>query len=134
MTMKTQTQFTETQQEIYAMLTENTGAHMLDSGSAYGRHWQRNQSKTIQDFDNEPESIVVFDKRYKYFETEKLNPSYPVISENGGPWVSANYSEMSEFIPPKLLKHLKPPLPLAERDIDALVETRPVISKYYGKN
>ena len=74
------------------------------------------------------------DKRYKYFETEKLNPSYPVISENGGPWVSANYSEMSEFIPPKLLKHLKPPLPLADRDIDALVETRPVISKYYDKS
>lgn len=25
------------------MLTENTGTHMLDSGSAYGRHWEENQ-------------------------------------------------------------------------------------------
>lgn len=66
--MKTQTQFTTAQQEVYAMLTENTGKHLSDSGGAYGRHWERNQSKTIEDFDKEPESIVVFDKRYNYFE------------------------------------------------------------------
>jgi hypothetical protein len=36
------------------MLKENTGQHMLDSGGAYGRHWQRNQ---IRDFEKEP---VVF--------------------------------------------------------------------------
>jgi len=28
---------------IKAQLTENTGAHLLDSGSAYGRHWEENQ-------------------------------------------------------------------------------------------
>lgn len=66
--MKTQTQFTTAQQEVYAMLTENTGKHISDSGNAYGRHWERNHSKTIEDFENEPESIVVFDKRYNYFE------------------------------------------------------------------
>ena len=36
------------------MLKENTGQHMLDSGGAYGRHWQRNQTR---DFEKEP---VVF--------------------------------------------------------------------------
>ena len=37
---------------IYKMLTENTGVHMLDSGGAYGRNWERNQVKTIEDFEN----------------------------------------------------------------------------------
>lgn len=60
--------FTKTQREIYAMLIENTGKHMLDSGSAYGRHWQRNQSKTIEDFYNEPEQKITYDSRYKGFE------------------------------------------------------------------
>ena len=51
-------QFTETQKLVYAMLTENTGSHMLDSGGAYGRHWSRNQAKTIEDFDNEQEQTI----------------------------------------------------------------------------
>jgi len=50
------------------MLIENTGKHMGDSGSAYGRHWQRNQSKTIEDFFNEPEQKITYDSRYKGFE------------------------------------------------------------------
>lgn len=28
---------------IKAMLTESTGRHMMDSGDAYGRHWEENQ-------------------------------------------------------------------------------------------
>lgn len=39
---------------IYKMLTTNTGISMLDSGGDSGRAWQRNQKKTIQDFENEP--------------------------------------------------------------------------------
>lgn len=35
---------TETETIIAGMLTENTGRHMLDSGGAYGRSWERNQS------------------------------------------------------------------------------------------
>ena len=50
--------FTDTQKLVYAMLTENTGRHMLDSGGAYGRHWERNQAKTIEDFDNEQEQTI----------------------------------------------------------------------------
>lgn len=48
-----------TEQLIYSMLIENTGAHPLDSGGAYGRQWQRNQNKTIDDFRNEPEALFI---------------------------------------------------------------------------
>lgn len=40
---------------VARMLTENTGRHMLDSGGAYGRHWEENQGR---DFDSEPESTI----------------------------------------------------------------------------
>tara|TARA_R110002012_G_C11475094_1_gene594380 strand:- start:29 stop:646 length:618 start_codon:yes stop_codon:yes gene_type:complete len=51
-------QFTDTQKLVYAMLMENTGTHFLDSGGANGRMWQRNQAKTIEDFDNEQEQTI----------------------------------------------------------------------------
>jgi len=47
-----------TEQVIFDMLTENTGRHMLDSGGAYGRNWERNQGKTLDDFMNAPGTIV----------------------------------------------------------------------------
>lgn len=46
---------TKLQTLIYSMLTESTGSAICDSGGDDGRHWQRNQKKTIQDFINEPE-------------------------------------------------------------------------------
>ena len=54
----------KTKHLIYEMLTENTGRHMLDSGGAYGRNWERNQKKTIQDFQNEEEELITFDGDY----------------------------------------------------------------------
>ena len=42
---------------LKSMLTENTGRHMLDSGGAYGRAWERNQGV---DFDMEPEAWADF--------------------------------------------------------------------------
>jgi ribosomal protein S6E (S10) len=45
-----------TEAVIYGMLTENTGGSILDSGSAYGRNWERNQKKTLEDFRAEPEA------------------------------------------------------------------------------
>lgn len=39
---------------IHAMLTTSTGTHMLDSGGDNGRNWQRNQGKTLADFQSEP--------------------------------------------------------------------------------
>ena len=43
----------KTETAIYKMLTENTGTHFLDSGGDNGRHWQRNQKKTLKDFRSE---------------------------------------------------------------------------------
>jgi hypothetical protein len=40
---------------IREMLKENTGTHFLDSGSAYGRNWQKNQGRK---FGKEPESTL----------------------------------------------------------------------------
>lgn len=50
---------TETTESVLAgMLKENTGTHFLDSGGAYGRHWQRNQ---VRDFEAEKESSLEFE-------------------------------------------------------------------------
>ena len=54
--MQTAIHTTVTQNTIAEMLVENTGTHMLDSGGAYGRSWQRNAGKTVQDFLAEPEA------------------------------------------------------------------------------
>lgn len=45
----------ETNQILQDMLTENTGRHMLDSGGAYGRNWERNQEV---DFEARPRATV----------------------------------------------------------------------------
>ena len=55
----------ETRQLVYEMLTENTGKHFLDSGGTDGRMWQRNQKKTIEDFENEEEELYQLDAKYK---------------------------------------------------------------------
>jgi len=47
-----------TDEVLVAMLTENTGRHMLDSGGAYGRNWERNGGKTVADFKAAPEVNV----------------------------------------------------------------------------
>lgn len=44
-----------TKQIVIEMLRENTGGHILDSGGAYGRNWERNQTK---DFDRAPACSV----------------------------------------------------------------------------
>lgn len=44
----------EIKELVYSMLIENTGIHMLDSGFDNGRHWQQNQTKTLEDFEKEP--------------------------------------------------------------------------------
>lgn len=41
--------------KIEEMLRERTGSHFLDSGRAYGRHWEKNQRR---DFENEGEAMV----------------------------------------------------------------------------
>jgi len=46
------------EQTIASMLTENTGANMLDSGGANGRAWQRNLGKTVEDFRAKPSAYA----------------------------------------------------------------------------
>jgi hypothetical protein len=53
---------------IFDMLTENTGRHPLDSGGAYGRAWERNQARTIEDFESEPEEKYTYHKSGNYLE------------------------------------------------------------------
>lgn len=47
-----------TQQAIYDMLCENTGMHILDSGGANGRAWQKNSAHPIEDFINTPDVYI----------------------------------------------------------------------------
>jgi len=46
-----------TKEVLAEMLREPTGVHFLDSGGAYGRHWQRNQER---DFENEGPKMKVW--------------------------------------------------------------------------
>lgn len=57
---------TRVQGLVYRMLTENTGRHLLDSGGAYGRNWERNQGKTIGKFMREPDEVISWDGKYLY--------------------------------------------------------------------
>lgn len=41
---------TKTAEVLAEMFTENTGRHGMDSGGAYGRHWERNTGLTVDDF------------------------------------------------------------------------------------
>ena len=52
---------TKTAQVLKAMLVENTGTHMLDSGGAYGRSWQQNAGR---DFDAEPAATISVEEGY----------------------------------------------------------------------
>ena len=61
---------------VYKMLTENTGTNFLDSGGDNGRHWQRNQLKSIDDFENESQiSYELSDG-----DELELNDIYPSVS------------------------------------------------------
>lgn len=50
-----------TRAKIAEMLTENTGRHFLDSGGAYGRHWEHNQGR---EFAAEPAGSLRFEHGY----------------------------------------------------------------------
>lgn len=46
------------QKAIYNLLTTSTGSALCDSWGAYGRHWERNQKRTIQDFIRDPQVYI----------------------------------------------------------------------------
>lgn len=71
---------TKVQNLVYKMITENTGSHMLDSGGAYGRMWQRNQNKSIQDFIKAPEcTLEITNCKYSDIERIELNVTISVF-------------------------------------------------------
>lgn len=58
----------DVKQLVYEMLTENTGKAMGDSGGAYGRNWERNQNKTLHDFEAEDDESYMFDHENGWLE------------------------------------------------------------------
>lgn len=91
------------QQLIYEKLTENTGKHFLDSGGSSDRHWQKNQSKTIEDFINEDEQIfgVAFNKEGKADEIFRTISVFHFLAGNGSNLeldeVSKEFNKLNEL-------------------------------------
>ena len=52
----------QVKQLIHAMLIENTGRAICDSGGENGRAWQRNAGKTLADFEAEPAAQIEISK------------------------------------------------------------------------
>lgn len=71
----------ETKKIIYGMLTENTGTHFLDSGFANGRMWQKNQVKTIDDFENEEVEKYELHKWNDNYELERTLSVYHYLKD-----------------------------------------------------
>jgi hypothetical protein len=65
---ETQPDYTETERKIADMLQESTGTNILDSGGAYGRHWQQNRK--IKDFRKNPNPIVEISGSHCYTDSE----------------------------------------------------------------
>jgi hypothetical protein len=58
----------QTADVLAGMFTENTGRHMLDSGNAYGRAWERNAGMTTADFLSRP--AVQYDAEFQCVEVD----------------------------------------------------------------
>lgn len=81
-----------TKEIIYGMLVENTGRHPLDSGGAYGRSWERNQGRTIEDFEAEPEERFVYHKNGNYL--ERTVSVYHFLSQLETDWICEEFNNM----------------------------------------
>ena len=81
-----------TKEIIFGMLTENTGAHFLDSGGAYGRAWERNQGKTMADFEAEPEQSFTYNKRGNYL--ERTVSVFHYLSQLQTDWICDYFNAM----------------------------------------
>jgi hypothetical protein len=67
---------------IGSMLKENTGSHMLDSGGAYGRNWEKNQKRH---FSKEPST------------TMEINNNDILITHNLYHWLNEQVNYSSEW-------------------------------------
>lgn len=81
-----------TKELIYRMLIENTGTHPLDSGGAYGRAWERNQGKTIEDFEAEPEEMWTYDRDSNCL--DRRVSVFHYLSQLETDWVCDYFNEM----------------------------------------
>lgn len=79
--MKTQN-ITDEQALIYKMLTTSTGEHFLDSGGESNRHWQKNRSRTIENFLAEDEATLYISKYENKFEPEVSISLFHYLSKN----------------------------------------------------
>lgn len=98
---------TQIEKLIYSMLIENTGTHFLDSGGTNGRMWQRNASKSLNDFKKEslvsyyldiesncPEierSVSVFHYLQTIYELDSICNKFNRINKNCNNWDSEIY-------------------------------------------
>ena len=72
------------EQTIYEMLIENTGTHMLDSGGANGRNWQKNQNLKLEDFKNQPSATAEIYLN-KFVSIPCIEPSLSIELINNSP-------------------------------------------------
>lgn len=56
--MSTTTELMSTAEALHSQWLEPTGRHMLDSGGAYGRNWERNQGKPVEAWTEAPEVVI----------------------------------------------------------------------------
>jgi len=95
---------TTTEKIIYEMITEDTGKHFMDSGGDNGRHWQRNKTKSIEDFENEKllsfdiDNDTTFDKVVDNIWDHFSSSTYKHLTE---------YLEYDESITNELNQYLK---------------------------
>lgn len=82
------------EQTIFEMLIENTGCAMCDSGDHYGRHWQENQGKTLEDFRREPDvtrdggcfTISLFHHLCRNLDTDELCDRFNEANHKAKNW------------------------------------------------
>lgn len=101
--METKT-ITKTAEILAAMLTENTGRSILDSGGDDGRHWQKNQGLTAADFLAAPAAWISEDgatlsvfhyllARVDY--AADLSARFDELSQNSD---ASHYDDLAEFL------------------------------------
>lgn len=101
----------DTGEVLAGMLSENTGIHGMDSGGAFGRHWQRNQGMTKADWEALPSGFMMdgecpvirtyhfLNDRLVITETsEKLNRAYRAIYDADPDVMNTQHVEVLEVM------------------------------------
>ena len=99
----------DTGEVLASMLSENTGASILDSGGAYGRHWERNQGMGKAEWEALPSGFLMDGewpviRTYHFLndrlmitkESEALNREYRAIYEADDEVMNADHETVLE--------------------------------------